>query len=123
MTKKTIIKNCDYYLNLEYEIIIKKISAEDGGGWFATYKDFKGVMGDGATPQEAIEDAQEAFKAFITVALENNDPIMEPFSHEKSVRINISMPESLVAKIDDHIKPLHLTRSAFLQKVSLKEML
>lgn len=49
------MKNLDYYMNLDYEIVIKKVSPEDGDGWFAYYKDFKGVMGDGESAIEAIE--------------------------------------------------------------------
>ena len=37
-------KSLDYYMNLDYEIIVKKVKPTDGGGWFAYYKDFKGVM-------------------------------------------------------------------------------
>ena len=115
-------KNLDYYMNLDYEIVVKKVKPEDGGGWFAYYKDFKGVMGDGESADEALKSALEAFKAFVMVALENKDAIAEPNEAEKSLRINISMPERLVKKIDEFITPLHLTRSAFLQKVAMKEI-
>jgi predicted RNase H-like HicB family nuclease len=116
------MKDLNYYTNLDYEIIIKKISEADGGGWFAYYKDFKGVMGDGETSIEALSSVQEAFKAFILVSLENNDEILEPQTGEKSLRINISMPERLIKKIDNYIEPFHITRSAFLQKAAIKEM-
>ena len=115
-------KNLDYYMNLDYEIIVKKLKPTDGGGWFAYYKDFKGVMGDGESADEALASCQESFKAFVMVALENKDAIAEPNEAEKSLRINISMPERLVKKIDDFIAPLHITRSAFLQKVAIKEI-
>ncbi|MGZ5207415.1 MAG: type II toxin-antitoxin system HicB family antitoxin [Sulfuricurvum sp.] len=116
------MKNLAYYINLNYEIVIKKVSVEDGGGWFAYYKDFKGVMGDGEMASEAIESAQNAFVAFVEVSLAHGEFIPEPHSAEKSLRINISMPENLVKKIDSHIIPLHLTRSAFLQKAALREI-
>jgi predicted RNase H-like HicB family nuclease len=35
-------------------------------------------MGDGETPEEAIEDVQEAFKAFLKDAIKNNDEIALP---------------------------------------------
>jgi predicted RNase H-like HicB family nuclease len=116
------MKNLAYYMNLDYEIVIKKVSAEDGDGWFAYYKDFKGVMGDGESATEAIESAQNAFAAFIEVALAHGDMIPVPHSAERSLRINISMPENLVKKIDSYIEPLHLSRSAFLQKAALREI-
>lgn len=74
----TMKKNLDYYMNLDYEIIVKKVKPTDGGGWFAYYKDFKGVMGDGESADEALQSAQESFKAFVTVALENREAILEP---------------------------------------------
>lgn len=116
------MKNLDYYMNLDYEIVIKKVSPEDGDGWFAYYKDFKGVMGDGESAIEAIESAQNAFAAFIEVSLSKGDYIPEPHTNEKSLRINISMPENLVKKIDSYIEPLHLSRSAFLQKAAMREI-
>ena len=116
------MKNLVYYLNLDYEIIVKKVSVVDGGGWFAYYKDFKGVMGDGETATEAIESAQEAFGVFVKTALEHGDVITEPHSGEKCLRINISMPENLVKKIDSYIAPMHLSRSAFLQKAAIREI-
>lgn len=115
-------KNLDYYMNLDYEISVKKVKPEDGGGWFAYYKDFKGVMGDGESADEALQSAQEAFKALVTVMLESKESIAEPNEADKSLRINISMPERLVKKIDDFIAPLHITRSAFLQKAAMKEI-
>ncbi|MDD2828512.1 MAG: type II toxin-antitoxin system HicB family antitoxin [Sulfuricurvum sp.] len=116
------MKNLEYYMNLDYEIVIKKVSLEDGDGWFAYYKDFKGVMGDGESAIEAIESAQSAFSAFVEVSLTQGDSIPEPHTNEKSLRINISMPENLVKKIDSYIEPLHLSRSAFLQKAAMREI-
>ena len=49
------MKDVNYYLNLPYEIIVKKLSQEDGGGYLARYKDFKYIMGDGKTEQSAID--------------------------------------------------------------------
>ena len=115
-------KNLDYFMNLDYEIIVKKIKPNEGGGWFAYYKNFKGVMGDGESADEALSSCQEAFKAFVMVAFENKDSIAEPNEAEKSLRINISMPVRLVKKIDEFITPLHITRSAFLQKIAMKEL-
>jgi predicted RNase H-like HicB family nuclease len=116
------MKNLAYYMNLDYEIVIKKVSHEDGDGWFAYYKDFKGVMGDGESEIEAIESAQSAFSAFVEVSLAQVDSIPEPHTNEKSVRINISIPENLVSKIDSYIEPLHLSRSAFFQKAAMREI-
>jgi len=40
----------------------------------------------------------------------------------RAVRVNISLPESLVARIDDYAKARHLSRSAFLALAAQHEM-
>ena len=40
----------------------------------------------------------------------------------KSVRLNISLPANLVARIDDHAKANHLSRSGFLAKAAEDSM-
>ena len=116
------MKDINYYIGLDYEIIIKKVAQSDGGGWFAYYKDIKGVMGDGETSDEALNSVQEAFRAYLTEAIANKESIFEPHSQEKSLRINISIPEQILKKIDEYIEPLHISRSAFIQKLAIREI-
>ncbi len=68
----------EYYLGLDYEIIVRKLSLEDGGGYFAYYKDFKGVMGDGKSIEDAMKDVKSAFSSYLEVALEQNKEIKKP---------------------------------------------
>lgn len=72
------METVEEYINLPYEIVVRPLTKEEGGGFFVYYKDFIGVMGDGETPEEAIEDVQEAFKAFLKDAIKNNDEIALP---------------------------------------------
>ena len=58
-------KNINYYTNLNYDILAKRVQSKDGDGWFAYYKDFQGVMGDGKSKDEALRAVKEAFKAYI----------------------------------------------------------
>ena len=116
------MKTINYYLNLDYEIIIRKISEEDGGGYFAYYKDFKGVMGDGETADKAIEDVKSAFKCYLEVALENEEKISEPSHLMKSKRINITVPIYALDQIDTYAKSLNMNRSTFLVESALKQV-
>ena len=116
------MKSIDYYLNLDYEIIIRKVPQEDGGGYFAYYKDFKGVMGDGETADEAIEDVKSAFKCYLEVALENKEKINEPSHLMKTKRINITVPIYALEKIDNYAKSLNMNRSTFLVESALKQV-
>ena len=116
------MKDINHYLGLDYEIIIRKISQEDGGGYFAYYKDFKGVMGDGETADEAIADVKSAFKCYLEVALENKEKINEPSYLTKSKRINITVPIYALEKIDTYAKSLNMNRSTFLVESALKQV-
>lgn len=40
----------------QYPVEVQPLSAEEGGGWFATFPDLDGCHGDDDTPSEAIED-------------------------------------------------------------------
>ena len=51
-------KDVEYYMNLPYEIIVKKLSKDEGGGYLARYKDYPLVMGDGENEAEAIANAK-----------------------------------------------------------------
>ena len=112
----------DYYLNLPYEIVVKKVPREDGGGYFAYFKDFTGVMGDGETDKEAIEDAWSAFKCYLEVAIDNGEEILEPSHLTKSKRVNITVPASTLEKIDVYAKNSGMNRSTFLVECALKQI-
>ncbi len=47
-------------MSLDYAIRIEKLSAEDGGGYLATVPDLPGCMSDGETPEEALNNIQDA---------------------------------------------------------------
>lgn len=106
--------NLNGYLNLPYEIIVRKLTDDEGGGYFAYYKDFKGVMGDGESEAEAIADVKEAFKFCIQTDLDEGVVIPEPASEEKRVRVNVSLPKSLLDAIDK----VSSNCSAFLTKAA-----
>lgn len=44
----------------EYAIMVEPLSDADGGGWLATVPALPGCMGDGATPEAALADAEAA---------------------------------------------------------------
>ncbi|PZT48187.1 HicB family protein [Helicobacter valdiviensis] len=110
-------KDLEYYLNLPYEIILKKLSKQEGGGYFASYKDFPYIMGDGESEIEALEDVKEAFKGAIALMLEKKDKIKEP-NEDKRVRINITISSKLLEEID---KTTH-NRSQFLSDCAYRAL-
>lgn len=110
-------KDLDYYLNLPYEIIVKKLTDEEGGGYLARYKDYPYIMGDGENEAEAIADAKSAFLGALKLMLAKGDFIREP--ETKSVRVNISLPKSLLEAIDK----VASNRSAFLANAANKALM
>lgn len=110
------------YLDMDYEIIVRKLAPEEGGGYFAYYKDYKGIMGDGENMQEAMDDVKSAFGCYLEVALEKGEAIKEPSHLNRSKRINITIPVSVLNKIDAYVKSHSLTRSSFFKESALQSM-
>jgi antitoxin HicB len=53
---------------LEYPIVVEPLPIEDGGGFVATAPDLPGCMSDGATPEEAVSNIQDAIAVWIEAA-------------------------------------------------------
>jgi antitoxin HicB len=57
-------------MTLEYAVRIERLAESDGGGYLATVPDLPGCMSDGATPEEALKNVQEAIASWIESARE-----------------------------------------------------
>lgn len=57
-------------MKLEYAVHIERLAESDGGGYLATVPDLPGCMSDGATPEEALKNVQEAIASWIEAAKE-----------------------------------------------------
>lgn len=53
---------------MEYPVVIRPLSEEDGGGYLAVFPDLPGCMSDGETPEEALKNAQDAFLEWMDTA-------------------------------------------------------
>ena len=115
-----MIKNKDYYLAIDYDIIVSAVNEDDGGGYLAYYKNIDGVMGDGQTEFEAVADVKNAFDCYLDTSLKNKDVIPEPENLSKSKKINISMTASKIKNLDIYAKRLNTTRSGLLSMLSDK---
>src|SRR5574337_1222482 len=83
----------------KYPVEVRPLAAEDGGGWLATFPDLPGCMGDGATPEAAIEDGYSAARAWLQVAEGCGDPIPEPSAGSESGRFVARIPRSLHTRL------------------------
>ena len=64
--------------DFDYAFTVRKLSAEDGGGWLVEFPDLPGCMADGATPEEAVAEASDALHSWIETAIAHGDPVPPP---------------------------------------------
>lgn len=62
----------------DYEIVIRPLTPDEGGGFFASVPDLPGCHSDGETPQEALTNVYDAFACWIEGMQEMGAPIPEP---------------------------------------------
>lgn len=62
----------------DYAIIVSPLSEEDGGGYLASFPDLPGCISDGETPEEAIEEARDAFAAWTASVLQDKGELPKP---------------------------------------------
>lgn len=104
------MKDLNYYLSLNYEIILKK----DNDCFVAYYREFSRILGTGDNELEAINDLKEAFKCFVEVSLKHGDYIKEPVQNYPSKNYAITMKTNIMDEIDKAANKLGLSRSAII---------
>ena len=62
----------------DYEVHIRPLSEEDGGGFIAEAPELPGCMSDGETPQEALENAYDAIVCWMEAAREMGRQVPPP---------------------------------------------
>ena len=69
-----------------------------------------------------MTDVKSAFACYLEVALEKGEEIKELSHLSKSKRINITIPISVLNKIDKYVATHELTRSSFFKESALRSM-
>ena len=62
----------------DYPILLRKLSKAEGAGYLAEFPDLPGCMADGATPEEALVEAQDAFKSYAASVKKHGDRLPTP---------------------------------------------
>jgi antitoxin HicB len=78
MTVKTIAKAHPAFPFEAYSHVVSPIDAADGGGFMFTMPDIPGVVADGETEFEAIEDGREAFMATVSAMADMGQEVPAP---------------------------------------------
>ena len=127
-----------------YVAIIRKNSTSDYG---VDFPDFQGCISAGATIEEAVTLGREALADHVAVMTEYGEEIPRPTDADtilsslrnrddfvalflapvsdatsKSIRVNISVPEASLRRIDRYVRSHGTSRSAFLVEASLKAL-
>ena len=71
--------------SLIYPVTIQPLSAEHGGGFVALVRDLPGCMSDGATPEEALANVEDAIACWIEAARDLGRPIPAPTRGESAI--------------------------------------
>jgi predicted RNase H-like HicB family nuclease len=123
-----------------YPAIIER--AAEGFGVF--FPDLPGCTSTGATLQDAVRNAETALQAHIDLAAEHGDAVPEPSELDviaaepdvveaarvlmradvpgRSVRVNITLPEDLLAAVDRYAARTGHTRSGLLAQAVRERM-
>lgn len=88
------MKTIDYYMNLPYKMEI--VADVDEGGFIASFPDLPGCLTCGDTIEKAVENANDAKKAWIEAAIEDNIEIREPSEQASySGQFKLRLPKTL----------------------------
>lgn len=95
-------KTIDDYLRLPYTIEILQDEGEEYSGWFARVVELPGCMTQADTFEELGEMIEDAKRAWIEVAMEDDIPIPEPRQLEAySGKFVVRVPKSLHRELVD----------------------
>lgn len=78
MTIKTIARVKPAFPFEAYSHVVTPIDAANGGGFMFTMPDIPGVMADGASELEAIEDGKEAFISIVSALVDMGQEVPAP---------------------------------------------
>jgi predicted RNase H-like HicB family nuclease len=61
-----------------YRIALRPLAASEGGGWLAEVPELPGVMFDGDTPTQALDNVMDAIACWIEAAEEDGRAVPAP---------------------------------------------
>jgi predicted RNase H-like HicB family nuclease len=119
------------------------IHKDEGSDFGVSFPDFPGAVTAGKSLEEARALAEEALAFHIEGLVEDGEPVPEPSTLDqvmadpenrdgvlvavkttapKAVRVNVTLPEDVLAQIDRHAQLHGLSRSGFLTQAARRAM-
>ncbi|MDE6318424.1 MAG: type II toxin-antitoxin system HicB family antitoxin, partial [Lachnospiraceae bacterium] len=97
------MKTLNDYMAMSYKMEI--VEDKDEGGFVVSYPDLPGCITCGETVESAIANAQDAKRAWLVAALEEEIEISEPDNLEEySGQFKLRIPRSLHRLLAEHSK-------------------
>jgi len=90
----------------EYDIIIVKLTDEDGGGFAGFVPDLPGCISDGETRLEAMANTENAIKEWIDAQKGRGLPVPKSGSFAEAVRENYHQMAIKLNEIIDHLSSI-----------------
>ena len=70
--------NVEHYMGLDYPVKLTHLDEDGDVFWLAEIPDLPGCMTDGATPDEAMENLEDAKRLWIETMIEDGFDVPEP---------------------------------------------
>lgn len=107
-------KNLNYYMGLNYDIKIRHLTEEEGGGWFAEIPLLPGCMSDSDSVDELLANLDDAKKCWINTCLEAGRPVPEPREESYSGQLRLRLPKSLHRTLTERAKEEEISLNQYI---------
>ena len=88
------------YMELPYNIILRRVKDDSGEYYFVTVQELDGCMSDGVSIEEAYANIKEAMEGWIETKLDHGYPVPTPIDNTQfSGKFIVRIPKSLHARL------------------------
>ena len=96
------MKTIEEYMKLPYRMEVTPDI--DEGGYVVSFPDLPGCLSSGETVEEAISNAEDAKRAWLSASIEDGIEISEPGASSYSGQFKLRIPKSLHRSLAEHAK-------------------
>ena len=93
--------------------LIRTFWSEEDSCYVAEVPELKGCSGLGKTPEKAMHEAKKSIENWIRVAREEGIPIPNPIGAQRSGRLNLRLPEEVVAAVKRSAKERRMSLNQY----------
>lgn len=109
------LNDIEFYMKLDYEIRLRKLTGDEGGGWFAQIPLLPGCMSDGETVDECLVNLEDAKRGWIEACIELGRVVPEPSkTNDFSGQLRVRMPKSLHQALSEKAKEENISLNQFI---------